>query len=834
MSLAVLANQMASKGRNGDSMLVHMSPSEVQALQALAEKHGTSLTINPETGQPEAFSLSSLLPMIAGIALGPAGFGLMSAGMAGAAVGGVTALATGSLSRGLMAGLGAYGGAGLGEALAGAGSSTLAGEAANAAYGTTSAMTDAAAQELGFKTAEEAAQNAAAQAAKSFDPAAVSSVDKLSAGLGSVASSPSSAMEFAKANWKPLAAAASPIMADAMVPTTTKAPQLDTGNIRKFSYDPYGQTYTPQGIFPAAGYKGMADGGIVALANGGVSDQQVKDWLAANPSASDTQISAAMQQYGVSPTQMAQVTGIDPAQVQQRYETAIAPQIVGQYTEGVAGPNATTAKAGSGYLGIYNQLQQAGVSPEELYAANSQGWTQPQLTHAYDVASKTLAFDPVTDSTTPADKEWVNFMDSNKFTTKDIAQATGLSLDEVQRRYDAAKKAGNQQNLAGGVGTTNTYTGGFTTTPQTYAPPGTSNPYGNAINPGDLTKKADGSVTVQPNIPGRPYGGFTGIGQLTDAYTAGGGSLGQQNLFVPQTVDQMNARYGNTGGSQQAYDYLMGKGAASTQKPWTPTGEVMKPYTEAVMGMPTNLATKKYIFDQATRTYKLNPDYQPLSYDSQGNRVLGASSTQLNTAINKGDAAVQALVDAGTADYSTIAAMLGITVADAQKRFPKKTTTVATTSATGGAGDGGGGASGSDGAGASGSGSSGSDSGGGMSAARGGVMHMALGGLGALAGGGQAQYNLGSYSDGGRLLKGPGDGVSDSIPATIGDKQPARLADGEFVVPARIVSELGNGSTDAGARKLYAMMDRVQKARGKTTGKGRVANDTRADKYLPA
>jgi hypothetical protein len=94
--------------------------------------------------------------------------------------------------------------------------------------------------------------------------------------------------------------------------------------------------------------------------------------------------------------------------------------------------------------------------------------------------------------------------------------------------------------------------------------------------------------------------------------------------------------------------------------------------------------------------------------------------------------------------------------------------------------------------------------------------------------------DLGGYSDGGRLLRGPGDGVSDSIPAMIGRKQPARLADGEFVVPARIVSELGNGSTEAGARKLYAMMDRVQKARRKTVGKGKVANNPRADKYLPA
>jgi hypothetical protein len=123
--------------------------------------------------------------------------------------------------------------------------------------------------------------------------------------------------------------------------------------------------------------------------------------------------------------------------------------------------------------------------------------------------------------------------------------------------------------------------------------------------------------------------------------------------------------------------------------------------------------------------------------------------------------------------------------------------------------------------------------------ARGGLMpdgryRLANGGMPSYAMGG-GLGSLGSYSDGGRLLKGPGDGVSDSIPATIGAKQqPARLADGEFVVPARIVSELGNGSTEAGAKKLYAMMDRVQRARGKTTGKNKVAANSRADKYLPA
>jgi hypothetical protein len=109
-----------------------------------------------------------------------------------------------------------------------------------------------------------------------------------------------------------------------------------------------------------------------------------------------------------------------------------------------------------------------------------------------------------------------------------------------------------------------------------------------------------------------------------------------------------------------------------------------------------------------------------------------------------------------------------------------------------------------------------------------GEMRMAVGGsTGGIS-------DLGGYSDGGRLLRGPGDGVSDSIPASIGDRQPARLADGEFVVPARIVSEIGNGSTEAGARKLYAMMDRVQKARKKTVGKNQVAKNTKADNLLPA
>jgi hypothetical protein len=96
---------------------------------------------------------------------------------------------------------------------------------------------------------------------------------------------------------------------------------------------------------------------------------------------------------------------------------------------------------------------------------------------------------------------------------------------------------------------------------------------------------------------------------------------------------------------------------------------------------------------------------------------------------------------------------------------------------------------------------------------------------GPFAGSSGAKFAKGGYLDG------PGDGMSDSIPATIEGKQPARLADGEFVVPADVVSHLGNGSTKAGAQRLYSMMDKVRHARTGTTKQGRQINPK---KYLPA
>jgi hypothetical protein len=98
--------------------------------------------------------------------------------------------------------------------------------------------------------------------------------------------------------------------------------------------------------------------------------------------------------------------------------------------------------------------------------------------------------------------------------------------------------------------------------------------------------------------------------------------------------------------------------------------------------------------------------------------------------------------------------------------------------------------------------------------------------------GGIMGYNLGGYANGGnpRLLRGPGDGMSDNIPATIANRQPARLADGEFVIPADVVSHLGNGSTEAGAKKLHEMMNSVRQAR---TGNPKQGKKINPSKFMP-
>ena len=532
-----------------------------------------------------------------------------------------------------------------------------------------------------------------------------------------------------------------------------------------------------------------------------------------------------------SPTQMGNFFTANPdANIAEAVKTYNAnPNAVNQYIAGVAKNyvDPTATQKGSGTLGIYQDLMKQGFSPAEFsaaekgtnskFGATGDYWNQDTVAKAYQVADKVLQFDPLTDKVTPSDKEWVAFMDKNNISTKDVSIATGLSQNEVDRRYTAAKTSTPTTTPTPTTITTPTGTPISTgvrsvagpttdtvlpTTPNTNAPIGSSNPYGNQNNPGDITRNPDGTITVQPNIPGRPYGGFSGMDELTKAYTAGGGHLGQV-LKPTQT-------YQNTGGSKAAYDYLSGLGSYAATK----TQPDVKPKnTYSSFSAPTADEVKQ--FSKYPKVFKDgavvdNPYYNKgniidsnapvanlinqVSNDAGGGLANGGSANSLRTLLTGDAQNAYDKLDAKGLGSSKQAKQLKQELdyrarMKAYQQTPQVMPTVDQTDDQTST---------------------------------------------PFAAGGQAHYNLGGYSDGGRLLRGPGDGVSDSIPATIGNKQPARLADGEFVVPARIVSEIGNGSTEAGARKLYAMMDRVQSARSKTVGKGKVAKNTRADKYLPA
>jgi hypothetical protein len=448
-----------------------------------------------------------------------------------------------------------------------------------------------------------------------------------------------------------------------------------------------------------------------------------------------------------------------------------------------------------------------------------------------------------------SDKDWVKFMDDNKYSIDDAAQAFGLSRNEVKSRYDAVKAAEVKPpvvvppvvvppvvtspaatiksgyhlddngvlvpNISATQNTTTTVAQptDLYTAPATSLPVGVSGNTGPSQIGGGATVNPNGTITTSPRIPGIPVGGFTGMTSLRDAYTKGGGSLGYTSPTF-KTIEDFNAKYLNRmgGDSRAAYDYLTGKGGAAYPTK-SGVGQISRPYDEAVLGYPAR-GNLPYIYNKATGKMDPNPDYVAPGRDAAGNVTYSMSLNDIKKSLTDAPLSGQALYDwaqSNNLSAQQIADATGRSLSSvyADFRAGSKAKTEADKKKT-------------DDDAAAASANTQQES---TGLASGGMPSYALGGLG----------NLGGYSDGGRLLKGPGDGVSDSIPATIGRKQqPARLADGEFVVPARIVSELGNGSTDAGAKKLYAMMDRVQRARGKTTGKNKVAANSRADKYLPA
>ena len=890
MSLHALANHMSSRGRGEDSMLVHMTPGEVHGLQALAMKHGGSLTINPDTGLPEAGFLSSILPMLAGFALNAFAPGLGTAvGSAlgasaatagaigtGALVGGITGLATGSLSKGLMAGLGAYGGAGLGEGLLGAGAASGAGQALSVEAAKQAALEGitlpADYASLAAKTAMPE-QIAAARAAATPG-------ELLAAGAKSAAADP---MAFAKANWKPIAAASLPVLGE--IATTTPgqtASPISPGRIREKRWD--GRQFvdvasTDAGVYNASGrnfsdlYRGYSDGGgIVALANGGVpgyagttgslvNDQQVFDYFKGldqsklGSGALDAQIAKDMQTYNVSAADIARITGTQAQQgdFEKRFVKAIdTPTSTAQQFL------ASTADVGLQNQALADALKGSGLSAAAQYASTHADIGMPEnvaetygglkgLSSNINYGANQLLSQIGAGSLTgeAARAKAQAEMDKYGMNEADVVRATGKTLAElfpdtaktiINKDAGITTKSGYHLDDNGVLVPNISATQNTTTTvaepTDLYTAPATSLPVGVGGNTGPsqigggATVNANGTITTSPRIPGIPVGGFTGMQNLRDTYTKGGGSLGYTSP-VPTSLDAFNKTYVTdrmTGDSRAAYDYLTGKkGAAYPTK--SGVGRISEAYDEAVLGYPAR-GNLPYIYNKATGKMDVNPDYVAPGRDAAGNVTYSMSLNDIKSSLKdkplsgqelydwaiSNNLSAQQIADATNRSLSSVyadfrAGSKSKTVAD-KKKADDDAAAAAANSQLDSSSTGGGAAGGLQ-----------------QAYAMGGATGYALGGLG----------TLGGYSDGGRLLKGPGDGVSDSIPATIGRKQqPARLADGEFVVPARIVSELGNGSTDAGAKKLYAMMDRVQRARGKTTGKNKVAANSRADKYLPA
>jgi hypothetical protein len=274
MSLHVAAQHLASKGRKGDTELVHMTKGEIKGLQDLALAHGGSLSINPNTGLVEASFLKNLLPMIAGIGLNMMFPG--SGALIGLGVGGFEAARTGDIGKGLMAGLGAYGGANIGSALSSTGASTLGNTAAKTAFDSSIASQGLTGAEAAMDFSNPLAEQAAATARAGVPTGPT--LANMGAGTKEIFTNPNAATAFIKQNPTAIGSIAAPVLSSAMTPKTVDPldPEKSSGKYISDNFQAYvppqpNPYYRPQGL----GYTGYAEGGMVdpmqRMPNGGLA-----------------------------------------------------------------------------------------------------------------------------------------------------------------------------------------------------------------------------------------------------------------------------------------------------------------------------------------------------------------------------------------------------------------------------------------------------------------------------------------------------------------------------------------------------------------------------------
>jgi hypothetical protein len=658
-----------------------MSNKEVAGLQALAQRHGGQLSVNPTTGLPEAGFLDNLLPMVAGGAL--TAFTGIDPMTSAAIVGGITALDSKDLSKGLVAGLGAYGGGSLYEGLAGAGLGAIGPElSANAAA-------NAAGQGLTGEAYNQAVQEQVASQLAEKNLASEGASQLFSKPGQTLATMGGGSM---LRGGLPILAGLAPAAVEAFdEEDEDKPPEQHKGYIRKYALDPVTGQYKQVGVYEAGGDPNVdvsAKAGT-AGAYGGVrqSEYEAAQGMADGGSTSD---SSRIYDY---------LMGRGPNPMQFTHTTAPAPTVVP-----TPAPITPTTPILEPVYDPYGNVQHSGNYDAEKHAAD------------LEARNDYLSVDG-----------------------KDMTLNKYFDLNAVDREA-LDKRAAEVSPIRHFVGEVAKFA----------LPGGIASKFISNFKMPTFGTPVDLNQTIPLSYDPNGYVRYNASGNPMTPDEAAKAQLGEQ---IAETNDKAYATYS------------------------PPQGD---PAQQAAV----QDAINKTDFSGMDRG-----GGRASSGDNNGGGINpgGYSNSLTRSSDNVGGsmAAHGGYLQHGQFDQRM--ARGGLPAPHAfyhQGKFGYK----------------------------------------------GPQVYADGGGIADLEG----HYNLGGYSDGGRLLKGPGNGTSDDIPATIGHNQPARLADGEFVIPARIVSEIGNGSTDAGARELYKMMDRIQQGRAKTVGKDKVAFDAKARNHLPA
>jgi len=646
MSLVHAANYLAAQGRGGDTHLVHMTSKELAAMQKLAESHGKSLTINPQTGLPEAGVLSTVLPMALGAAAAASGqWWAIPAAVALSA--GATYAYTGSITKGLMAGIGAWSGGNLASGLAEAGASELAAQGANAG-------------EAAFTSGQSAI------------------------GAGGSA------------------------LPTGTIPTETGAFNTLTGT-----------EITPQSIAQKqlaamALPEGAAAGFNSGIQNANSLGEMSNIMRGAGAASTNPTVGQGLLQGITSPSAMGSTLMNNKMAALGVAAPLLTSALVKQQSANV--PGSTAQKNPFGLKEIPRD-----ENGKPIFNASIPAQPNPAYTPVYPDYVK----NPYVSGA--ADGGLMSGIPGYKGSPDYGSMVEGIG--EVERGLEMASKRRPLE------------------VPNPYVEIEPDEPELRRLDPHNRARKMLEMLASSSRVKmakGLPQSNVLGA-ISTDPAKVIAEQRPKESIAAEQTSQE--AKEGG----------LMSMAEGGESHVYNPT------YTD--------YQTTPFDMQRTMQAY--NPQAMPMGLPMNQQQMVGSQGYAIDPSVMKSNAQIAAEAEAKRlAELQALQASGPMGVIES-------------------------------------------------------VAGIKAGGL--MAGGGPA--NLGDYSDGGRLLSGPGDGVSDSIPATIGGKQPARLATGEFVIPARIVSELGNGSTDAGAKRLYAMMDRIKAKRTKTKN---IAADTKAYKYLPA